>query len=401
MADLELVGIGEYYMDKLLGSADAYAYMWATQVGCGDGRRAAGVEECDDGKRMNGDGCSDVCAIERGHACTGEPSICGLVCGDGLIVGAETCDDSNTVGGDGCSAPCAAEPGYTCAGEPSLCTRVCGDGQIGGTETCDDSNTVGGDGCSAQCAIEPGYACLGQPSACAAICGDGRILGRETCDDGNTVGGDCCSAVCQRQACSLASEKDAFLGIRRPHENWGANPWLEVRGAQSVNGSDLRRTMIGFDLAGVEGTAVTGARLILTVTRNRRDWGSGGRFVGAYALLEDFVEGNRRKVAPRTRGSGAGVTFACASDTNIANSRIDCASSWQGGSHAAVATGTAPHTNALAPGDTVSFDVTADVQRGAGAWVIRLEPETLGGRVRYHSREASDPSLRPRLEIEY
>lgn len=49
---------------------------------CGDGQRV-GFEQCDDGNELNGDGCSAVCEVETGYACTphgGAPDACAL-CG--------------------------------------------------------------------------------------------------------------------------------------------------------------------------------------------------------------------------------------------------------------------------------------------------------------------------------
>jgi cysteine-rich repeat protein len=56
--------------------------------------------------------------------CSGEPSSCGEVCGDGIITLTEGCDDSGTTPGDGCDASCQVEPGWICTGEPSVCTPV-------------------------------------------------------------------------------------------------------------------------------------------------------------------------------------------------------------------------------------------------------------------------------------
>jgi len=44
---------------------------------CGNGLIDAG-EACDDGARLNGDGCSSSCQIEPGYVCTGVPSQCSL-----------------------------------------------------------------------------------------------------------------------------------------------------------------------------------------------------------------------------------------------------------------------------------------------------------------------------------
>ena len=62
---------------------------------CGDGHRLAGVEACDDGNAIDGDGCSATCALER--------------CGNGTRDSGEQCDDGNLLGGDGCSALCQRE----------------------------------------------------------------------------------------------------------------------------------------------------------------------------------------------------------------------------------------------------------------------------------------------------
>jgi cysteine-rich repeat protein len=70
---------------------------------CGDGFVRAGVEQCDDGNTLDGDGCNHRCTIDG--------------CGDGLIQFAlgETCDDGNTVTGDGCDDACQVEPFLTIA----------------------------------------------------------------------------------------------------------------------------------------------------------------------------------------------------------------------------------------------------------------------------------------------
>ena len=138
---------------------------------CGDGFIIPGVEECDDGNNVDGDGCDSSCSFEHGYQCTGQPSVCFAICGDGLIApGVEGCDDNNTVGGDGCSATCNPEHGYQCFGEPSVCAVICGDGLIApGVEECDDQNVVSGDGCSAICSVEGGWQCTGEPSVCVPL----------------------------------------------------------------------------------------------------------------------------------------------------------------------------------------------------------------------------------------
>ncbi len=61
------------------------------------------------------------------------------VCGNGEINVGEECDDGNTNSSDGCSEMCEVEFGYSCTGQPSVCneTGFCGDNQCRGDETCE------------------------------------------------------------------------------------------------------------------------------------------------------------------------------------------------------------------------------------------------------------------------
>ena len=87
-------------------------------------------------------------------------------CGNSAIDGLENCDDGNGVGGDGCSNVCIAE--------------FCGDLVINDVdETCDDGNAISGDACDANCTatgcgngvITAGEACdPPSPGVCTASC---------------------------------------------------------------------------------------------------------------------------------------------------------------------------------------------------------------------------------------
>src|SRR5205814_6686903 len=59
-------------------------------------------------------------------------------------------------------------PGWSCTGQPSTCATVCGDGIIAGTEQCDDGNAVDTDGCTSQCVV-------GAPCNAAALPGGARF----------------------------------------------------------------------------------------------------------------------------------------------------------------------------------------------------------------------------------
>lgn len=81
--------------------------------------------------------------------------------------GMETCDDGNMVDGDGCNSKCILE---------------CGNKVLDGQETCDDGNVKDGDGCSSSCSLEHGFVEC-SPGGCTTSCGDGVIVSRpDSCD---------------------------------------------------------------------------------------------------------------------------------------------------------------------------------------------------------------------------
>ncbi|MBX3155163.1 MAG: hypothetical protein KF773_04115 [Deltaproteobacteria bacterium] len=61
---------------------------------CGDGEINPG-EQCDDGDRVDGDGCSATCTLE--------------LCRNGVVDAGEECDDGNAQSHDGCSSACRLE----------------------------------------------------------------------------------------------------------------------------------------------------------------------------------------------------------------------------------------------------------------------------------------------------
>jgi len=103
--------------------------------------------------------CADsVCS--SGETSTTCPADCTATatCGDGtLLSGIEACDDGNTVAGDGCSATCSIETGYICtsnnyAGQAGCSPLIwCNDGMgaLDPGEECDPEITPAG--CSATC----------------------------------------------------------------------------------------------------------------------------------------------------------------------------------------------------------------------------------------------------------
>ena len=178
--------------------------------------------------------------------------------------------------------------------------------------------------------------------------------------------------------------------------NEGANERLILRSFGP------NRPVVAFDLSGVSRSSVTKATLVLTVAKNFHNWGSQGGLVEVHPLLEGFTEGNGKSLnvpfAEQTRGTGVGVTWACATDIDIANSSTDCSPSWKGGSFGP-ATASVLHTNSTT--GEVSFDVTPDVQAGSSAWLVKKFEENTAGRADYYSREgaaaAGQPDLAPKL----
>lgn len=231
-----------------------------------------------------------------------------------------------------------------------------------------------------------------------AVCGNGTVDPGEACDDGNTVGGDGCSSTCQFKDSALPTTADSFLRLSRANSNEGANKILSLR-----NGG-RHRPVVAFDLTGRNPAAIVAARLVLTVKRNGKGW-DGGRAVEAHALLTPFAEGNGELTgaAPSTRGSGPGVTWNCAIDTEIGNPNQDCSPGWNGGNFVAAPSDSQTYTDATA--GEVSFDVTADVKAGRTAWLLKKADEKQRGRMLYYSREgaaaSADPTLAPRLELDY
>ncbi len=165
---------------------------------CGNGQADPG-EECDDGNRLGGDGCSEDCTVEPGWSCdTGFPTLCIPVCGDGRVVGTEGCDDGNRLGGDGCSEDCTVEPGWSCESMPSVCTLLCGNGILDPGEECDDGNAIPGDGCENDCTLS---CTVGEQRPCGS-CGSQTCLEdrswslcAEFCDD-RECGPDPCGTNC-------------------------------------------------------------------------------------------------------------------------------------------------------------------------------------------------------------
>jgi fibro-slime domain-containing protein len=174
---------------------------------CGDGKNNQnGIEDCDDGNVLAGDGCNGACKVEPNWNCPKEGACTRkIICGDGSIGAGEVCDDGNTLDNDGCDSTCTVQdPRYKCdpPGQPCVLMSQCGNKRIEAGEDCDDGNSDSNDGCSSTCQLEGGFVCPipGSPCKPAPRCGDGvvQISNGEVCDDGNQNDGDGCSSDCKR-----------------------------------------------------------------------------------------------------------------------------------------------------------------------------------------------------------
>jgi MYXO-CTERM domain-containing protein len=134
---------------------------------------ALGTNNCHDHATCTNMPGSFTCMCHNGYY--GDGVMCATVCGDGFVAGDESCDDGNKVNADGCNASCIVEEGWTCGGAPSVCqSGKCGDGIVEAVEGCDDGNSVSGDGCSIVCMVEANWVCEGQPSQCINPCTTGK-----------------------------------------------------------------------------------------------------------------------------------------------------------------------------------------------------------------------------------
>jgi hypothetical protein len=206
--------------------------------------------------------------------------------------------------------------------------------------------------------------------------------------------------------------------------------------------------VIGFDVSQINLGNVQSATLTLTVCNTPGDfnfcpeapngapfgWPAGGGTIHTQRLVDGWEDwgsdipptntppegnGNNFPIDNNPRGNGAGVTWNCAIDTNIANEARDCVNPSSGGKfwNAGLEYDTEPPivsnqllTNNMADGTKITFDVTSLVQQGMGpldtkfmSFFLRKLANTGGGFVSFYSFQGAvaknDPSLAPKLDI--
>jgi len=207
-----------------------------------------------------------------------------------------------------------------------------------------------------------------------------------------------------------------------------------LHGNQNTNNGANFTTRVQYQVASIFGFFagsivpgnVTKAYLVLHVQNAGlddppHDWpGGAGNLIKAYRLndgFEDWAEGNGFNFPTVVyRGDGNGVTWNCATDTDISNVAADCSGPdhWDNGGQnvqgparsIAAASPNALISNNMADGAEIWFDVTADVQAGLGpqdlsymTWFVR-KPSGAGF-VSFYSREGAanvgNPNLAPKL----
>lgn len=171
---------------------------------CGDGQifSQGGNEQCDDGNTAANDGCDAACQLES-------------VCGDGIIEGVEVCDDGDAVAGDGCSNNCTVENGFSCTGQPSVCVLLCGNGALDAGEECDGA-LLGGQDCTTQ-GFDTGTLacnanCTFNTAGCADfVCGNNTQEGGEVCDGTDLNAQDCVTQGFDAGTLACNGTCDAFV----------------------------------------------------------------------------------------------------------------------------------------------------------------------------------------------
>ena len=275
---------------------------------CGDGVIGAN-ETCDDGNRVDSDGCVD-CRLAR--------------CGDAFVqLGVEACDEGDGVNANDLADRCRADCNLARCGDGTVdtgeacddgiansievadrcridCTSPrCGDGVIDSGEACDDANSVATDGCSDACQ--------------QARCGDGLVRtdlaedhpDYEHCDDGNTVDDDDCDRYCGRGIVASANTLYSTCVARHHGAVWC---WGQIAD-QNDHNITLRPIKIAIPDRIVELVGVTSENLF---------WGrsdQGKVYAWSDAVAQQVSLGERQAVRLRIINTGAGVNaFVCTRD---------------------------------------------------------------------------------------
>ncbi|MFW6067814.1 MAG: DUF4215 domain-containing protein [Myxococcota bacterium] len=318
---------------------------------CGNGILEEG-EECDDGNRAAGDGCSFNCTLEP-------------ICGDGNVVEPEECDDGNRVSGDGCSYTCKEEscgnertdPGESCDGPGDGCEACvvqpfCGDGNMDDGEDCDpEEGALWADGCAIDCTaemcgngvVDAGEECDGGDGceSCELLdCGDGTVGPGEQCDDGGNEPFDGCGPDCREEVTFIVDSlriATSSVGCDLNNDDVLDNGFANVLGDSAVsafNGfaiEDLVREgeitllvpLLGLDDPSGQDDPAVGISLLPGIDTDE-DLENNFTGDGEFLVSEDLVDGNGRpgQVIDATISDGQLVAGPADMDASVVGSSL-------------------------------------------------------------------------------
>lgn len=200
------------------------------------------------------------------------------------------------------------------------------------------------------------------------------------------------------------SAGDTYIRNGEQNRNLGAGLFMKLQSSGS------NRSIVKFDQATLQSTIgshqVLSAKLRLNITDNGNNWGATGRTIDVHRLLSDWVEGNGTE---NNRGTGSGVTWNCAIDSNIVNQNDDCSgqTAWNMNNtslwpFASAVTATTTIINNQS--GAVEFDVTSDVQSFMSGsnqnygWIIKKTNEGQAGQVSFGTKESTSV---PQLVVTY
>lgn len=210
-------------------------------------------------------------------------------------------------------------------------------------------------------------------------------------DPGNSGDLGSTSAAVGSGTYAITASADAYVRSDAANKNYGPNDSLRIlkQGTSGANRAfvSISQSQVA-DSVGLD--SLVSASITVAIKRTGTDWGSTGRYVGAYRVTKAWTE--------------AGVTWSCAVDGNVSNSTKDCtgSASWTaaGGDHSSSSTGQVKIVNSQA--GSLSIDVTADVRAFlAGTsqnygWLVRLVNEAQTGTIVFRSREGT---IKPKLVL--
>ena len=207
----------------------------------------------------------------------------------------------------------------------------------------------------------------------------------------------------------LSSDMDSFIKQGESDTNEGASTMMRVRD----NGNN--RALISFDQDSIQEASqektLSSATLRLYIEHNGNNWGPNGRTIDVHKLLEEWTAGDGFNDKPtamsssqfnelKNRGNGHGVTWRCATDTEINNQQADCDTQWDGATFSATPTDTVtifkdnPPTGTIKTVGWIEFDVTSDLQAFLSTeqnygWIVKKTEEGATGLVEFTSGESA------------